>query len=74
MFYNGKEIDLAEYVAEKKKDYEGHPAWMWEDEGILWAVVEYYGSTGEFSEKDLQTLDELFGDDAAEVIALCEEN
>lgn len=75
MFYNGKEIDLAEYVAEKKKDYEGLPAWRWEDEGIVWAVQEYYGSMGEFSEKDLQTLDELFGEHtAAEVIALCEEN
>ena len=74
MMYNGKDIDLAEYVAIKKKDYEGRPAWMWEDEGMVYAVQDYYGAMGEFSEKDLQTLDELFGNVAAEIIAMCEEN
>lgn len=74
MRYNGKDMDLAEYVATKKKDYEGRPVWMWEDEGMLFAVLDYHSSMGEFSEKDLQTLDELFGNTAAEIIALCEEN
>ena len=73
MFYNGKDIDLAEYVAEKKKDYKGLPAWRWEDEGIVWAVQEYYGSTGEFSEKDIEFIKQEFGQWASDIIADCEE-
>lgn len=73
MYYNGKDIDLAEYVAEKKKDYEGLPAWRWEDEGIVWAVQEYYGSMGEFSEKDIEFIKQEFGQWASDIIADCEQ-
>lgn len=52
MWCNGKEMDLEEYVAYREKDYEGKPGWMWEHEGLVWAIQDYYSSMGEFSFED----------------------
>jgi len=52
MYYNGKNYEtLKEYVkgrTGKTKD-DG-------DENFVWAIQEYYGSMGEFTEKDINFL------------------
>lgn len=30
--------------------------WQWRDEGLIWAIQEYYSHRGEFSEKDIKYL------------------
>lgn len=37
-----------------RKSYEGRPDWMWEDEGKYYAVADYYSSSGEFTDADIQ--------------------
>lgn len=52
MYYKGNNINLEQYVEEMRKDYENKPLWMWEDEGIIYAIMDYFSSTGEFSDSD----------------------
>lgn len=35
---------LQAFVSERKKDYEGKPDWMWEDEGVVYAIEDYLSS------------------------------
>ena len=49
---NMKIINLKKHVENNKKDYEGKPDWMWEDEGIVYAIQDYLAMKGEFSEED----------------------
>lgn len=84
MYYNGKDYkSLAEYIEAKKTEWfmldreRGHDdAYItkyWESEGIVWAVQEYYGSMGEFSEKDIEYIKQEFGQWASDIIADCEQ-
>ena len=83
MYYNGKENTLAEFIEAKKQEWferdrkrghdEAYITKYWNDEGIVWAVQDYYGSMGEFSEADIETIKEHFGQWAGDVIDLCEE-
>lgn len=70
MWYNGKEMNLREFIECKHKEYIGLPAYRW-DEGIVWAVQEYYGSMGEFSKEDLDYINET---GLQEIAAMCEED
>ena len=70
MMYKGKNVNLAGYIALKKKDYEGKPSWMWKDEGIVYAIMDYHSSMGEFTDEDWDTINELGLD---EVGQMCEE-
>ena len=47
-----KITNLKKHVENNKKDYEGKPDWMWEDEGIVYAIQDYLAMKGEFSEED----------------------
>jgi len=71
MYYNGKNIDLREFVAERKKEYTNIPAWYWEDEGIVYAVADYYSSMGEFSQADKEYIKK---ERLEEIAAWCEED
>ena len=79
MYYNGKNYNsLATFLVEKKKEWladKRKPLMemvkSWEDEGIVWAVQEYYSSMGEFSDDDIKTIKECFGQWAGDVIDLC---
>ena len=70
MQYNGKEMNLREFIECKHKEYIGLPAYRW-DEGIVWAVQEYFGSMGEFSKEDWDYISEI---GLQEVAAMCEED
>ena len=70
MCKNGKEMNLREFIECKHKEYIGLPAYRW-DEGIVWAMQEYFGSKGEFSKEDWDYINEM---DLQEVAAMCEEN
>lgn len=50
---NQKQMTLESVYNRVKKQYEGHPSWMWEDEGKWNAVAEYYSHMGEFTHDDL---------------------
>ena len=67
---NGKDMNLEEYVQEQHKFYIDKPAYLW-DEGIIWAVQEYFGSMGEFSKEDWDYINKM---DLQEVAAMCEED
>ena len=79
-----KITDLATFIEHKKKEWfardrkRGYDAEYitkyWNDEGIVWAVQEYYGSKGSFTEDDISTIDNLFGYYAHDIITLCEED
>lgn len=60
MYYKGQNLNLAEYVSRKHDEWTGksHTLLNWEDEGIVWAIQDYYGSMGEFSEEDKKFLKE----------------
>lgn len=70
MMYNGKNMNLKEFIDEKYKEYIGLPAYRW-DEGLVWAVQEYFGSMGEFSEEDWIYIKE---NSLEEIAYDCEEN
>lgn len=70
MYNNGKELNLREFIADRKKEYEGLPSYRW-DEGIVWAMQEYYGSMGEFSKEDWEYINEA---GLQEIAAACEED
>lgn len=83
MYYNGKNYRcLSTFVKAKKKEWfkegkeRGHTREYdkkyWESEGIVWAVQEYYGSMGEFSEKDVKFIEQEFGQWAGDLIDDCE--
>ena len=72
MYYNGKEMNLAEYVAAKKKEWEGMPKWMWEHEGIVYAIMDYHSSMGEFTKDDWNTLNELLMEDVGHMCMVTE--
>lgn len=69
MWHNGKEMNLREFIEEEHKDYVGLPDWRW-DEGIVWAVQDYYGSMGEFSKEDWDYINQA---GLQEIAAMCEE-
>lgn len=69
MWRNGKDMNLEEYVEEQHKFYIGKPAYLW-DEGIVWAIQEYYGSMGEFNNEDWDYIHEM---DMEEIAFMCEE-
>lgn len=64
---------LLEFVNDRKKGYVDKPAWMWEDEGLIYAVMDYHSSKGEFSEEDINYLKQVFPDNYSEIIEICEE-
>lgn len=76
--------DLATFIERKEKEWfardrkrgydDEYIAKYWNDEGIVWAVQEYYGSMGCFTEDDISTIKDLFGYYAHDIITLCEEN
>lgn len=70
MWYKAKNMNLEEFISEKRKEYLGLPTYRW-DEGLVWAVQEYYGSMGEFSEEDWKYIKE---NDLEEIAYDCEEN
>lgn len=70
MRYNGKEMNLREFIECKHKEYIGLPEYRW-DEGLVWAVQDYYGSMGEFSKEDWDYINET---DLQEVAVMCEED
>ena len=70
MHYNGKEMNLREFIAEQKKEYEGLPPYRW-DEGIVWAMEEYYSSMGEFSDEDWEYIKEA---NLLDIAVVCEED
>jgi hypothetical protein len=80
MKYNGKTCNgLGEFIAEKKKDWMADKSRSmednvkyWEDEGIVWAVQEYYGSMGEFTDADIEVIEHCFGQYASDIIDICE--
>ena len=84
MYYNGTEMDLHSSMEKKKQEWferdrqRGHNDADidedWNNEGAIWAVQEYYGSMGEFSDDDVKALEETFGTLTSEIIDLCEEN
>lgn len=57
MYYDGKNLNLREYIEENKKDYIGLPDWRWEDEGLIWAIQSYHSSCN-FLPEDIETLKE----------------
>ena len=69
MYRNGKEMNLREFIEEEHKNYVNLPAWRW-DEGLVWAVQDYYGSMGEFSKEDWDYINQT---DLQEIAAMCEE-
>ena len=81
MYYNGKEYNgLGEYLSMKKQKCLADTRHTmqenlksWEDEGIVWAVQEYYGSMGEFTDEDIEIIEHCFGQWASDVIDLCED-
>lgn len=70
MRYNGKEMNLREFIECKHKEYIGLPSYRW-DEGLVWAMQEYFGSMGEFSKEDWDYINET---GLQEVVAMCEED
>ena len=54
---NGKEMNLREFIECRHKEYIGLPAYRW-DEGLVWAMQDYFGSMGEFSEKDIKFIEQ----------------
>lgn len=64
---------LVEFVNDRKKGYADKPAWMWVDEGLIYAVMDYHSSKGEFSEEDINYLKQIFPDNYSEIIEICEE-
>lgn len=84
MNYNGKNYkSLATFVKAKKNEWfkdgkeRGHDKAYdekyWESEGIVWAVQEYYSSMGEFTEADIEFIEQEFGQWASDIIADCEQ-
>ena len=37
-------MTLEAFVSKRKKEYEGEPHWMWEDEGVVYAIEDYLSS------------------------------
>lgn len=72
MYYDNKEIGLAEFIVKKHANWieRGSSQNDWEDEGIVWAIQEYYSSMGEFSEEDWKTIESL---GLEEIGIFCEE-
>lgn len=46
-------------AAYEKGDYTSKPAWHWTDEGLIYAIMDYHSSTGEFSGNDIEYLKTL---------------
>lgn len=55
MYYKGQNLNLADYVMAKYNEWNGMED-DWEDEGIVWAIQDYYGSMGKFSKEDVEWL------------------
>lgn len=72
IYSNGREMTLEDFIEERHQEYirRGGPDWYWDDEGIVYAVQDYYGSQGEFSEEDWETLKNM---GLEEVGAMCED-
>lgn len=80
--HNGKRYHLGGFIKAKRKEWfdrdlqRGHDRAYakkgWEDEGIVWAIQDYYGSMGEFSNADIKTIEKYFGAWADDIINLCE--
>ena len=63
---------LASFIEKRHDEYQGKPEWMW-DEGVVNAVLDYYGSMGEFSEEDMKTLEEYFPGEVEKILDMCHE-
>lgn len=53
--------NLRNYVEKQKQWYlekDGKLDWQWHDEGIVYAIQDYYGCKGEFTEDDVEFLKE----------------
>lgn len=72
-YYKKISKGLAYFIDDRKKGYKGKPEWMWKDEGLIYAVLDYYGSRGEFTPEDMKTLAMYFGNDMDEILDLCHE-
>lgn len=70
MLNNGKEMNLREFIECRHKEYIGLPTYRW-DEGIVWAMEDYYDSMGEFSKDDWDYINEAGLQDIA---VACEED
>ena len=53
MNYNGQSLNLSEYIAKRKDEFDRsmRPDDLWH-ESLMWAMEDYYSSMGEFSEED----------------------
>lgn len=71
MYYNGKELNLRAFIEERKKSYIGKPDWTWEDEGLVFAIMDYYGMC-DFTAEDIECIKEN-GFTIEDIISLCEE-
>lgn len=70
MWNNGKEMNLREFIECRHKEYIGLHVYRW-DEGLIWAVQDYFGSMGEFNKEDWDYINEM---GLQEVAAMCEED
>ena len=70
MWNNGKDMNLREFIEYRHKEYIGLPSYRW-DEGLVWAVQDYFGSMGEFSKEDWDYINEM---GLQEIAAMCEED
>ena len=50
---------LKDYVAEAKHKYNNKPIKQWKDQGLPWAIQEYYSAMGELSKDDIEFLYEI---------------
>lgn len=59
MRYGDRDINLAEFIElryqESYAKY-GRDSWQWQDEGLVYAIMDYESSC-EFSEEDKQTIE-----------------
>ena len=72
IYSNGRDMNLEEYIDSKHQEYiqRGDPDWMWDDEGIVYAMQDYHSSMGEFSEEDWAYIKKM---GLEEIAAFCEE-
>lgn len=74
----GKDLTLKEHIEKAKARYNirqvehletyGFPSEIpFEDEDLLWAIQDWYGSIGEFSEEELRYLEEVWDLDQIDI-------
>lgn len=50
---------LKEYVTEARQKYKNKPTKQWKDQGLPWAIQEYYSAMGTLSKDDIDFLYEI---------------